>query len=173
MYARIDFSTLGLMDALDLAMLIEVEARDRYLKFAAQLGKEGQGSPGSFFADMAENEAKHGREIAERRTELFGETPVQVSIDDLFDVEAPEVGAIKKTMSVVQAFDVGIAAEKKAYDFYQQALEHITDPEVIELFVELRDEEIEHVEMLEEAKKLLPASANEQGEIDYDETPYL
>jgi rubrerythrin len=49
----------------------------------------------------------------------------------------------------------------------------ITDPDVRELFTELRDEETEHVEMLEEAMAKLPASANVEIEFDPDEAPYL
>ena len=173
MSTRIDFSTLGLMDALDLAFLIEKEAYQRYLKFAAQLGIEGPERPGHFFRSMAENEAKHGEEIAKRRDAMFGTTPSQVSLDDLFDVEAPEEGAIRRTMSVLQAFQVGIAAEQKAYDFYDQALKHITDPEVHKLFIELRDEETEHVQLLRDHMEKLPPSASIEGEINYDETPYL
>ena len=173
MYARIDFSNLSLMDALDLAALVEVEAHKRYVNFAAQLGETGPESPGTFFRAMAANEAKHGEELAERRKAMFGDTPSRVQLEDLFDVEAPEEGAIRRTMSVIQAFEVGIAAEQKAYDFYDQALAHINDSEVRELFVELRDEETEHVQMLQEAMKNLPPSASIEGEIDYDETPFL
>ena len=69
--------------------------------------------------------------------------------------------------------EIGLAAEKKAHDFYDMALPGITDPEVIKLFTELRDEETEHVEMLQEAMKKLPASASAEVEFDVDETPYL
>ena len=43
MFTRIDFSKLTLMDALDLAHLIEVEAYQRYMLFAAQLGRRDVG----------------------------------------------------------------------------------------------------------------------------------
>jgi rubrerythrin len=173
MTTRIGFASLSLMDALDLAFMIEKEAYQRYLKFAAQFGVEGPERPGHFFRTMAENEAKHGKEIAERRHALFGATPSRVTLDDLFDVEAPEEGAVRRTMSVMQAFQVGIAAEQKAYDFYDQALKHITDPDVSKLFVELRDEETEHVRLLRDRMEKLPPGANIEGEINYDETPYL
>ncbi len=38
MYHKIDFSTLSLMDALDIAILVEVEACERYELFNSQLG---------------------------------------------------------------------------------------------------------------------------------------
>jgi len=173
MSTRLDLSTLSLMDALDLAKLIEVEACHRYQMFASQLGRTGGYDAGAFFATMAENEAKHGRELEARRKTLFGDKPERLTLDDLYDVEAPEMGAPHRGMSTVQAFEIGLAAEKKAYDFYDMALPGITDPDVRELFTELRDEETEHVEMLRAEMAKLPAIADEEVEFDIDETPFL
>ncbi|MDP6674658.1 MAG: ferritin family protein [Gammaproteobacteria bacterium] len=53
-------------------------------------------------------------------------------------------------MSPLQAFEVALSAEQKAYDFYNQVLTHVTDPEIHALFTELRDEEAEHERMLQE-----------------------
>jgi rubrerythrin len=173
MSTRLDLSKLSLMDALDLAKLIEMEAQQRYQMFASQLGRTGGYDAGAFFATMAENEAKHGRELEARRKALFGDAPARLTLDDLFDVEAPDMGEPRRGMSTVQAFEVGLAAEKKAHDFYDMALPGITNPEVEALFTELRDEETEHVEMLRAAMAKLPESAGAEAEIDVDETPYL
>jgi len=173
MSTRLDLSKLSLMDALDLAKLIEMEAHHRYLMFASQLGSTGGYDAGAFFATMAENEAKHGKDLEARRKAMFGDAPAQVKLDDLFDVEAPEMGAPRRGMSTLQAFEVGLAAEMKAYDFYDMALAGITDPEVRTLFTELRDEESEHAEMLREAMAKLPPSASAKIDFDLDESPYL
>jgi rubrerythrin len=173
MSTRLDLSKLSVMDALDLAKLIEMEACHRYQMFATQLGRSGGYDAGAFFATMAENEAKHGHELEARRKALFGDAPARLTLDDLYDVEAPEMGAPRRGMSTLQAFEVGLEAEKKAYDFYDMALPGITDPDVRELFTELRDEETEHVEMLKEAMAKLPESAGAEMEFDVDETPYL
>ena len=173
MSTRLDLSKLDLMDALDLAKLIEMEACHRYQMFASQLGHTGGYDARAFFASMAENEAKHGQELEARRKALFGDTPARLTLDDLYDVEAPDMGAPRRGMSTVQAFEIGLAAEQKAYDFYDAALPGITNPEVRELFIELRDEETEHVEMLQKAMAELPSSAGAEEEYDLDETPYL
>ena len=173
MSTRLDLSKLSLMDALDLAILIEIEACQRYQMFASQLGQSGGYDAGAFFATMVENEAKHGHELQARRKALFGDAAVRLTLDDLFDVEAPEMGAPRRGMSTVQAFEVGLAAEKRAYDFYDMALPGITEPEVRALFTELRDEENEHLEMLREAMAKLPPSASVEIEYDLDESPYL
>ena len=173
MPTRLDFATLSLMDALDLATLIEKEAFERYKLFAAQLGHSGAGDPGSVFATMAENEAKHGQQLEERRKAKFGDTPARVTLDDLYDVEAPEMGAPRRTMSTLQAFELALSSEQKAYDFYDDALQHIKDPEIRALFTELRDEETEHVRMVEKIIAGLPPSANEELDFDLDESPSL
>ena len=174
MSTDLDLSKLSLMDALDLAILIEEEARQRYELFASQVGGAGSGyDAGTFFASMAENEAKHGTEILERRVALFGKQPMNVKLHDLYDVEAPDAGAPRRGMSTLQAFEIGISAEQKAYDFYDMALPGITNPEVRELFIELRDEETEHVEMLREAMAKLPESASVETENDPDDAPML
>jgi rubrerythrin len=167
----LDLSKLSLMDALDLAILIEEEARQRYEQFAEQL--ERYRGAGAFFASMAKNEAKHGNELLARRVDLFGKVPMKVKLVDLFDIEAPDVSAPRRGMSTLQAFELGLAAEKKAYDFYDAALPGITDPEVKTLFTELRDEETEHVEMLKEAMAKLPPSASVETPNDPDDAPFL
>ena len=80
MTTSLDLTKLSLMDALDLAILIEEEARQRYELFASLIGRSGgRYDAGSFFASMAENEAKHGTELLERRMKLFGKKPMKQS----------------------------------------------------------------------------------------------
>ena len=173
MSTRLDLSKLDLMDALDLAVLIEGEAHERYRLFAGQLGHRVAGDAASVFASMAENEAKHGRELASRRKALFGDAPMRVTLDDLFDVEAPEVGAARSNMSTLKAFQVALSSEQKAHDFYDQALAHVTNDEIRALFTELRDEETEHVRMVREAIAGLPPEADREWEEDEDDIPAL
>jgi len=173
MSTTIDFATLDLMDALDLAVLIEVEAYERYKMFAAQLGHRFKGDAASVFASMAENEAKHGKDLADQRKAMFADAPMRVSRDDIFDVEAPDVGAPRSNISTLQAFEVALSSEQKAFDFYDQALAHVSNPEIKALFTELRDEETEHVKMVEEAIAKLPPEAAIELEQDEDELPAL
>jgi rubrerythrin len=57
-------------------------------------------------------------------------------------------------MSVQEALDLAMEAETKAYEFFDQALPQIEDSEVRELFAELREEEIEHINLV---KKVMDA----------------
>jgi len=159
MSTKLDYSKLTLMDAIDLAALIEIEACRRYRQFAERLGSRGSGDAGAVFESMAVNESKHGEQLAERRVALFGDKPPTVKPDDIFDVEAPEFGAPSMGMSPLKAYQVALSSERKAFAFYDQALRYVNQPDVKALFEELRDEEAEHVRMLEEIIAKLPPSA--------------
>jgi rubrerythrin len=161
MATRLDISKLTLMDAIDLAALIEIEAYKRYTLFAQQLGSRESDDAGAVFKSMAVNERKHGEQLAERRLALFGDEPPKVKLDDIFDVEAPDVGAPNSDMSPLKAYQVALSSEKKAYAFYDAALDYVKQPDVKALFEELRGEEAEHVQMLEEIIAKLPPSAAE------------
>jgi rubrerythrin len=168
MSIKLDYSKLTLMDALDLASLIELEAFKRYTQFAERLGGGSGDDAASVFEAMAVNEGKHGEEIAARRVALFGEVRPNVTLDDIFDVEAPEVGAPRWNMSALKAYHVALSSEKKAFAFYDQALRYVSQPDVKALFEELRAEEAEHVQMIEAILEKLPPSAYDDLE-DEDE----
>jgi erythrin-vacuolar iron transport family protein len=159
MPVNLDFSKLDLMDALDLAVLIEVEAMTRYQTFAKQLGYSGPGDASSMFGMMATSEGKHAADLSKRREALFGDAPLRVKRTDIFDVEAPEEGSPRWDMSPLKALQVALSSEEKAHDFYDQAIPYVTDESVRALFQELRDEETEHVEMVKEAMAKLPPGA--------------
>ena len=169
MPTRLDYSKLTLMDALDLATLIEVEASKRYTQFAESLGSRYDDDAASVFQSMAANENKHGEQLAARRLALFGDERPKVKLDDIFDVEAPDVGAPRRNMSPLDAYLVALASEKKAFAFYDLALRYVSQPDVRALFEELRAEEAEHVRMIEEIISKLPPDAKIDVE-DQDDT---
>jgi rubrerythrin len=54
---------------------------------------------------------------------------------------------------------VALSSEKKAFAFYDEALHYVNQPHIKALFEELRGEEAEHVQMIEEIIAKLPPSA--------------
>jgi rubrerythrin len=152
----IDFKQLSLRDTLDLAIFIEEEAKERYDDFAAQMDAHRSSDPAKFFRFMADNEIKHAERLAAQRNELFGDEPSTADTSMLYDIEAPEFDAARAFMSIRAALDVAMESEVKAYEFYDDALAKITDAEVRELFLELRDEEANHQEMIKEIMAKVP-----------------
>ena len=166
----VDLSTLSLKDALDLAILVEEEAQERYEEFVHQLGLHHTDEAGRFFAHMAENEKKHGDALAARRRELFGDAARTVTRQMLWDVEAPDYDAARMFMSVRQAAETALACETKAYDFFVGALPHVKDADVRALFAELKQEEIEHQEMVKNLLVKLPPESGVDP-LDYADEP--
>ena len=66
----IEFSTLTLRDGLDLAILIDEEAGERYEELADQMEVHHTPEAASFFHLMSSREAVHGSELRERLLEL-------------------------------------------------------------------------------------------------------
>ena len=153
----IDFATLSLRDTLDLAIAIEEEAKERYDEFAEQLEAHHSPEVAKFFRFMSDNEIKHAEVLASQRTDLFGSEPTTADPSMLYEVEAPDYDGARAFMSIEDALDVAYNAEVKAYDFYNQALPSVGDDAVKELFVQLRDEEVKHQEMINEIKTKVPA----------------
>lgn len=165
----IDFKSLSLKDALDLAVLIEHEAKERYEEFAVQMDQHRTPDAASFFRYMALNEAKHGAELATRRAELFGEAPSTVSRAMLFDVEAPDYDAARAFMSPRQAMATALASEVKAHDFFEGALPGLENADVKALFEELRMEEVQHQSLVKAEMAKLPPDSGLSDEDFVDE----
>ncbi|HUL60797.1 MAG TPA: ferritin family protein [Anaeromyxobacteraceae bacterium] len=145
---RIDFRKLDLRDALDLAILIEEDAKERYEEFTRIVGGRYRGDASDVFRMMASNEAKHGAQLLERRRELFQDQPRRVNREMIEETEAPDRGKPRTFMSARQAVEVAISSEEKAHDFFDAAAREVTDPEVKRLFEDLRAEEADHRRLL-------------------------
>ncbi len=163
----IDFRSLTLQDALDLALSIEEEAKERYEQFSKITGGRYEGDAADMFRQMAGYEAKHWAELDRKRRELFGSAPRRITPEAIDDVEAPDRGAPRTFMSARQAVEVALAAELKAHDFFDEALPQVKDPSVRILFEELREEEKNHVRLVGEWLKRLPPGPDvEEDEAD-------
>lgn len=148
MAKEIDFARLKLQDALDLAILIEEEAEERYLEFADQMEAFFTPEAAKFFRFMAGNEAKHGRELTVRRKERFGDAPVAIDRSMLWDVEAPAYDKARAFITPRAVLRIALESEVKAHDYFAAAIPHVNDSDVKQLFEELKQEEVEHQELV-------------------------
>ncbi len=170
MAATVDFATLSLQDALDLAVLVEEEAQERYLEFVDQMEQHHTPEAARFFATMAKNEQKHGEELRARRRSLFGDAVPRVTRAMLWDVEAPDYDQPRAFMSARRAMEVALVSETKALEFFVAALPHVVDPDVKRLFQDLRNEEILHQSLVREAMRSLPEGPDADAG-DYEDEP--
>ena len=80
----IDVAKLSVQDALDLAILIEEEAEERYHEFAHQMALHHTPDAARFFLVMADNEARHRTQLEGQRAQRFGSAPRRVTRDMLW-----------------------------------------------------------------------------------------
>src|SRR6266545_3438067 len=165
---NIDFATLSLKDALDLAISIEEEAKERYDEFVGQVGGgRYPGDAADLFKFMARYEARHGEGLSARRKELFGSAPRELTKEALDDLEAPDRGKPRVFMSARQAMEVALSSEEKAWEFFDGALRNVSDPGVRALFTELRGEEEKHIRLVKQGiERLAPGPDVEEDETD-------
>lgn len=152
----VDFARLDLKDALDLAILMEDEAKVRYEEFTRLVGGRYPGDAADIFKLMASYEAKHGDQLRARRRSLFQDAPSRMTMEMLDDAEAPDRGTPRVFMSPRDAVEVAMESEQKAWDFFDAALREVKDGGVRSLFEELRAEEAEHKKLLAARLKGLP-----------------
>ncbi len=166
----LDISKLTLVQALDLAVLIEEEARDRYEELADQLSLHHTPEAAAFFKKMVGIEEKHRQALADRRKKAFGDQKRTVTRDLLFDVEAPDYDEARVFMSVHEALRASLRSEEKAHAFFADALGHVKDPEVRHLFEELKAEEAQHQTLVKAELAKLPAESK-VNPLDYSDDP--
>jgi rubrerythrin len=168
----IDFSRLSAADALDLAILVEEEAEERYREFAHQMDLHHTPDAAGFFRFMAGNEARHREQLALRRAAQFGDAPRRVTRAMLWDVEAPDYDEARAFMSARRAMAAALGAERKAHAFFVRVLVEVRDPAVRSLFEELRDEEVHHQELVgRELARLPPDVEPEIDPEDFTDEP--
>lgn len=152
---HVDFSRLDAQDVLDLAIQVEQEAEDNYEQIAAWLTSDGNTAAADFFTKMSGFEAKHRQQLEQRRQQSFGDAPPRHSDDAPWEVEQPDYASIGRAMTLEQAFELAMEAERRAGDYYGEALEYASDPEVVDLFRGLKRAELEHLRLLEEWREKL------------------
>ncbi|MBI2518838.1 MAG: ferritin family protein [Bdellovibrio sp.] len=176
MRKKLDFATLNLQDALDLAILIEDEAKERYQEFVRQLGPLRSGNATEFFVFMAKNETKHSAYLSAQRKKIFGNNPSTVTQDMLIEIqeaEAPEFYQVRSFMSQRRALEVALACEIKAYNFYDKCLAFVKNQDVKKLFIELKREEVKHQEMVREMLDRTSESLEPEVPVEDVDTPEL
>jgi erythrin-vacuolar iron transport family protein len=159
----IDFTRLSLREALGLAIAIEEEARDRYEELADQLIVHHTSEAAAFFTRMSHIEEIHRSTLAARLESLFpGESPAMMR-PKIFNIEAPDYDEARAFMTMREALETALAAEEKAHAFFVAALPQLRHPEVRALFAELRDEEVEHQQLVQAEIAKLPPEPSTPG----------
>ncbi len=135
-----------------LVRAIQIEARNAGVYDAlAQLFRGYDDSVTAIFREMAEEERQHGAELEKRYRERFGPVPSPnqepKEVIEAPDLEDPEA-FIFDSMTLEQALESGLRAEKMAREFYQREVGRTTDTDLQKVYRELAEFEEDHVRRL-------------------------
>lgn len=134
------------------ALVIELEAMQRYQELAAMMEQTGNSKVAKIFARMAEIEANHAQIIDEqiRGRELPMLTPSQYHWRGPEAPENTDSARLFHLMTPSQAMSLALDNEKRAYEFFADVVDDSTDERVREMAAEFAAEEEEHVAWVEE-----------------------
>ncbi len=152
MVLELDFSKLSGTDTLDMAIAIEDEAELYYEQLAEWVGTQRR-DVADFFKRMAVRERRHKEQIKAQRLRLYGEAPTSDAHKVSWAVEMPDFYKVPDDVTLAQAFDIAMESESRAHEFYDGAIDYVTDTTVEELFIGLRQAEAEHQRLLEEERE--------------------
>lgn len=143
---------LSLSELLLHALVIELEAVQRYKQLADMMEQTGNDKVATIFAKMAEIEAGHAEIIDEkirgRRLPML--TPSQYHWPGPEAPENTDSARLFQLMTPAQAMSLALDNEKRAYEFFADVVDDSTDECVRDMAAEFAAEEAQHVEWVEE-----------------------
>lgn len=132
------------------ALQMEQEAAERYALLAEEMSAGNNREVAALFAKLAMIEGKHVAHINELSAgiDVPHYRPWDYKWEDGESPEAPSPEDVVYLMEPRAAIELAIQYEQRAVDFYAHVAEQTPDGDVRGLAAKLRDEEIEHVQML-------------------------
>ncbi len=134
------------------ALVIELEAMQRYEQLSEMMERIGNRKVARIFARMSAIEARHADVIDEqiRGHKLPMLTPSQYLWDGQEAPENTDSTRLFHLMTPCQAMSLALDNEKRAYEFFAQVVDDSTDEHVREIAAEFAVEEEKHVAWVEE-----------------------
>lgn len=143
---------LSLSELLLHALVIELEATQRYRQLSEMMEQTGNKKVAKIFARMSDIEAKHADIIDEqiRGRKLPMLTPSQYHWRGIEAPENADSARLFHLMTPSQAMSLALDNEKRAYEFFEDVVDDSTDERVREMAAEFAVEEKQHVAWVKE-----------------------
>lgn len=152
------------------AHAIEVDAYERYNTLADSMDVANNTELADMFRKLASHEEKHAAEILKRAGDI--ELPqIRLADQTWADGESPESAPLEQAhylMTPWHALQMALQAEQRAFDFFDHLVNNVTDEEMKKWAEEFREEEAEHVRLVEELLTRYPKPADDW---DHDDDP--
>jgi rubrerythrin len=158
-----DFALLSPREALRFAIVIEERNTQLYHRLGEMFSRFCPDSPQivSAFYDLSNTERQHGILLTSRYCERFGAVDADITEEDIRSLvevprlcvgdilEAAEAGELVSARRM--AFEMALATERNAVNYYVRLIETTDDPELKALYQELVTFEREHTDWVEQA----------------------
>lgn len=143
---------MSLSELLLHALVIELEAMQRYKQLADMMQQTGNTKVADIFSKMSEIEATHAatieKQIEGRNMPML--TPSQYLWRGPEAPENTDSGRLFHLMTPCQAMSLALDNEKRAFEFFADVVDDSTDERVREMAAELAVEEEQHVAWVQE-----------------------
>ena len=143
---------MSLAELLLHALVIELEAMQRYKQLAEMMEQIGNTKVAKIFAKMSEIEGRHAEiidaHVKDRKLPML--TPSQYRWCGPEAPENTDSGRLFHLMTPCQAMTLALDNEKRAYEFFANVVDDSTDERVREMAAEFAIEEEQHVAWVEE-----------------------
>lgn len=143
------------------ALAIEEDALERYVMLADQMERHNNTELREIFLKLASHEEHHAQEIRDRAD--YMKLP-RLTLYDLKKAgnnspEAAELGEAHYKMTPWHALQMALKAEQRAFDFFEEIVSGAQDADLKRWAQEFRDEEAEHVQLVEHLLERYPKPA--------------
>lgn len=134
------------------ALVIELEAVQRYQQLSEMMEQTGNHKVAKIFAKMSAIEAAHAATIDEhiKGRKLPMLTPNQYLWPGIEPPENTDSGRLFHLMTPCQAMSLALDNEKRAYEFFANVVDDSTDEQVREIAADFAVEEEQHIAWVEE-----------------------
>lgn len=155
------------------AHAIEKDAVERYIMLAEQMETHNNRELAALFRELAGHEEKHAAEIKVRAgdIELPDLKPGDFKWPGMESPESAELDDAHYKMTPWHALKMALRAEQRAFEFFDHVVRSATDAGLKAWAEEFREEEAEHVELVERLLEKHPEP--KPGWDDDDDMPAL
>ena len=146
-----DTGISSLAELLAHAHAIETDALERYRMLADQMDVHNNRVLAEIFRELAGHEEKHAAEILAKAGDI-GLPALKPSEFKWPGMESPEAADLDEAhyrMTPWHALQMALRAEQRAFAFFDHMVETAAEPEMKKWAEEFREEEAEHVELVE------------------------
>lgn len=145
------------------SVTLEEESADRHDELADMMDVHHNPEVAETFRKLAGYSRLHASEIREHSSGhvLPAIAPWDFEWEDMEGPETADVADANYLMSIADALKIAMDNERRAHDFYQEISKNSPDAGVRALAAEFAEEELEHLELLQEWQARITDSADE------------